>query len=362
MASPIGEPSYNEGLIGGTSPRSNSYNRGLVGSAPNYADSYNRGLAGNMPAYPSSYNTKNVGTIPNYPSQYNKGTVGDSSPNYPDSYGFELRGSGEVNSGTRPIALHTEYASGEAEWDSAYRGDVIFYMVRADEGSAKDNEPESQAKGTVSGDAGGVSSDTIPANAQAGPNPTSVQTAPQQVAAKATSGMSSAGPAGPQTGIDRSSVASEPVSGAGRSAAAQAPIQTRSLEAPIGLATQATARYSTQFNTAVNVSQATKSLSGNDIIRNYPGSEVFFSDLLHSSFNPGVTRQATRSPQEIELSLSSPKTADLSIGLAYASGGIRSSVNLIQGINRGDIGLVTPKTVAQAGRSGPQISNTRYSR
>ena len=345
---------------------SDAYNRNLVGSAPNYADSYNRSLVGN---------------IPKYPDPYNKGTVGDKNPGYPDPYNFGLRGGGVVNSGTKPKGLHTEYATGDADWGSAYRGDVIFYMVRADEGGVKDEEFDSDigdvSDGYVWSDAeGGMvpqgtppppagSSSTVPANAQAGPNSPELQTAPQQIAASSTTGMTSAGPAGPQTGLDRSSTTEgefELIGAGGRSAAGQGPTQTRSLEAPIGLTTQASARYSTQSTTAANITQAVDSLSNNEIIRNYPGSEVFFTDLLYSSFNPGVTRQATKSPQEIEMALGSPKISDLSISLAYASGGIRSSANLIQGINRGDIGLVTPKTMSQAERFGPQVANTRYTR
>jgi hypothetical protein len=341
---------------------SDAYNRNLVGRAPNYADSYNRSL---------------VGSIPKYPDPYNRGKVGNSNPGYLQFDLYSLRGSGAVNSGTKPRGLHTEYASGDADWDAAYKGDVIFYMVRADEGDAKDKEFDSDIGDVEDGyvwsetegamvpqgtppppDAGSV----IPANAQGGPNPPAVQTAPQQVAAASSTGMTSAGPAGPSTGMNRSSVNSEPQSGAGRSLAGQGQTQTRSLEAPVGLATQSTARYSTQRDTAINVTQAVQSLSNNEVILNYPGSEVFFTDLLHASFNPGVSRSTTRSPQEIEGALASPKISDLSVVLAYASGGIRSSANLIQGINRGDLGLVTPKTMGQAERLGPQVSNTRYTR
>ena len=36
--------------------------------------------------------------------------------------------------GSKPKALHTEYASGEASWQKPYGSgtDIVFYMVRAD--------------------------------------------------------------------------------------------------------------------------------------------------------------------------------------------------------------------------------------
>lgn len=369
--------SYNQKNVGEVTKYPSSRTVNLVGKAPNYADSYNRTLAGTVPKYPSPYNNNLVGSAPKYPESYNQGTVGNDSPSYPDPYNRGRKGGATINSGSKPKALHTEYATKEADWDAAYRGDLVFYLVRADEGGAKDKDFDSDATEAEDkcawdpNNPGGAPQSTppqpdagnvVPANAQAGPNAPAVQTAPQQVAASASTGFSSAGPAGPQTGMNRSTTTTSSQSASGRSAAGQGPTQTRSLEVPVGAVTQASARYSSLGQSAANITQAVNSLSVNEIVRSYPSSEIFFTDLLYSSFNPGVQRSATRSPQEIEVALASPKISDLSVRLAYASGGIRSSLNLIQGINRGDLGLVTPKTMSQAERFGPQVANTRYTR
>ena len=41
---------------------------------------------------------------------------------------------GAFNAGSKPQALHTEYASGEANWQTPYGAstDIVFYMERAE--------------------------------------------------------------------------------------------------------------------------------------------------------------------------------------------------------------------------------------
>ena len=253
--------------------------------------------------------------------------------------------------GSKPVALHTEYATKDADWDSAYHGDVIFYLVRADQGGVKDfdfdsdigdvtdgfiwNDAEGKMvpQGTPPAPAQGL---TTPANVQTGGAPPTAQTAPQQVAAASSFGATNSGPAGPT------------------------PVGSFSVDP--GVTTQAAARHSTTQASVINVTQAVESTSQNEVIRNVPASETFFNETMHAAFSPGVTRSATRTVEEIESTFDSPKVSDLAYDLSRASGGIRSTQNLIQGINTGDIGLVSPKMMGQAERLGPQTLSKRYTR
>jgi hypothetical protein len=253
--------------------------------------------------------------------------------------------------GSKPIALHTEYATKDADWDAAYRGDVIFYLVRADQGGVKDKDFDSDIgdvdDGYVWSESEGAmvpqgtppppgEGPVIPANAQTGESALSVQTAPQQIAAAETFGATSAGPAGP--------------------------VSVGEFSVDVGVSTQAAARHSTTTDSVVNVTQAVESASQNEVIKSTPASETFFNEMMHEAFNPGVSRSSTRTVEEIEFTLDSPKISDLSYELARASGGVRSTQNLIQGISRGDIGLVSPKMMGQAERFGPQVLTKRYTR
>ena len=49
--------------------------------------------------------------------------------------GFSFGGGLGSGPGTRPLALHTEYVEGEAEWEKPYGSgtDVVFYLMRADQ-------------------------------------------------------------------------------------------------------------------------------------------------------------------------------------------------------------------------------------
>ena len=45
--------------------------------------------------------------------------------------------------GSKPQALHTEYATKDADWGEAYHGDLVFYLVRADNNDVKDKDFDS---------------------------------------------------------------------------------------------------------------------------------------------------------------------------------------------------------------------------
>ena len=54
---------------------------------------------------------------------------------------------GGFNRGSKPQALHTEYAEGEANWEKPYgaSSDIVFYMERADVAESPENPAETEA-------------------------------------------------------------------------------------------------------------------------------------------------------------------------------------------------------------------------
>lgn len=274
--------------------------------------------------------------------------------------------------GSKPEALHTEYASTDADWDSAYHGDIVFYLMRADNPESDPDTYVSEANGTDTelagkgvpggeqtggfgapeelGSKNGGVSETNAArsgvNIQTGPRSIrSVQTAVNQVAvghflSRNVSSRLKAPPAlaGPMTGIHRE------------------------ITIPPNVKTQAAAARSTIQSSIKNLTNVVDSLDSNVILRSLPASETFFYDSLHSSFTPDFIRGETRSPEEISKTLTRGAVGELSFYLAMASDGIRSTRNLIQAINKGDLGYTTAESQTQSERYGPMGKERRYSR
>lgn len=273
-------------------------------------------------------------------------------------------------SGSKPEALHTEYAMGDADWGEAYHGDLVFYLVRADAGEsdpdtyteeANGNDLELAGRGAPGAEQGsytnprsigslngGVGSTNEPrsgVNIQTGPRSISkVQTAVNQVAVghflkknisekiKAPEAL-----AGPMTGIHRE------------------------ITIPPNVKTQASAARSTIQQSIRNLTNIVNSLDSNVILRSLPASETFFYNSLHSSFSPNQPTDETRSPEQIAKTLTRGAVGELSFYLAQVSGGILSTRNLIQAINKGDIGYTCSTSLVQSERYGPMGKDKRYS-
>lgn len=285
-----------------------------------------------------------------------------------DNSGLERVGGGPwglQGPGTKPIALHSEYAMGDAEWDSAYRGDVIFYLVRADQGLDsidvdEDDTPNidtswdgwdsinpspKSGMGTSGGrNAAGVSAKSG-ASVQTGPNaPRGIQTSINQVAA--------------------GSIVAEtvPKAAARKSLAGSMTGMDRNREIPASAKSHASVLRQTLNQSIGNITQVVESLSSDAIIKSFPASEKFFYETLLKSYDPDISLSETRSPNEIETMLERGPIADFSVNLAIASGGIRSTRNLIEAINLGDIGYTSDASTTQSERFGPGGKARRYSR
>ena len=259
--------------------------------------------------------------------------------------------------GSKPKALHTEYAAGTSNNPAPYRtqnSDVVFYLMRADGGGSSASgagagagtgvlpnptggAPPSLTGYPTSAGLGGVEPARVPANVQAGPGfPDGMQSPLNQIAAAgriATSvqGVSATtrGLVGPLSGLDPNLVVSP------------------------GGTSQALATLTPTQLAVFNVTGAGKPFSKRPE-RSLPGSENYFTRTLHNSFNPTEGFESLGSVESIASALSRPKAADLGAQLAVVSRGIASTVDLIESINYARAGFTTSGGAAQMSRIGPQ--------
>ena len=262
-----------------------------------------------------------------------------------------------LGGGSKPKALHTEYAAGDADWSKPYGSntDIIFYLMRADEGSpAASDAPAGAGSGVLDNASGGGSPSTTgwptnsglggsqpavtSASVQTGPGIPIVQSPLNQV------GVSTTMKTGPLSGQD---------------------VQNRGLSGPLtgltpGLKVNAggvsqTATFAEAQRVAItNITQAVGSFEENVVNRSLPASEKFFSQTLFKSYNPTESFSDVGSVDYIMSAVSRPSFNELSAELAKATGGVSSTADFIEGINYGRFGYSTPASKAQANRLGPQ--------
>jgi hypothetical protein len=275
-----------------------------------------------------------------------------------------LFGAGSLE-GSRPRALHTEYASGEANWQKPYGSntDIVFYLSRADLGgsgaalsglSGEDSLgifAPGQSQNTLGSEAFSTNlgfnysegmeavGPTFGAAVQTGAGfPTNVQSPLNQIGVRRNAGALASftsgakGLAGPLTGLNIAD------------------------KVPVGSFSQTFAKISSMPTSVKNLTQYVPSLES--LRLSGPSSEKFFSGVLTNSFIPdfgqGEGVSAVRSASQIQSSISNGSISDLSSMLSLASGGVTTSQQLVEGINKGLIGFTTPGSKAEAERIGPQ--------
>ncbi len=260
--------------------------------------------------------------------------------------------------GSKPKALHTEFASGEANWQKPYGAstDIVFYLVRADKGAQgtanNDSGIFSPAGSTADFEVGtslGVADSVNPTGqgffssaSQTGPAfADGIQSPLNQVATLSTmdrignfaGGISqfagvAQGLAGPLTGLNVNQ------------------------EVQIGGSNQTFAGFNTTAASVANTVQSVSSLQAPRLSN--AASAEFFQSVLTQSFAPGSpVGSATRNPDQILNSISNGSIADLSTMMSIASGGVTTSKQFIEGINKGAIGFTTQSSDAGANRLGP---------
>lgn len=123
-------------------------------------------------------------------------------------------------------------------------------------------------------------------------------------------------------------------------------------EAPLGGSNQSFAVLSQTREAIENITRSVKSLQAPRLSE--VASARYFQDTLTRTFNPAApTGVKTRTAEEILASAADGCVADLSTHLAMASGGVTTSKQLIEGINRGLNGYTTVSSQAEMQRLGP---------
>ncbi len=264
-------------------------------------------------------------------------------------------------SGTKPKALHTEYAAGSANWTKPYGAgtDITFYLQRADGGGSSASETPAAAgtgalPNAVGGSSpsltgeptpigGGVQEARVRADVQAGPGlPDNMQSPLNQVAVtskifKSVANTSPVNPGltGPLTGL------------------------TPGLFVAPGGSSQALIDLTPTQTAVFNVTTGAEAFAKRPT-RSFPGSEGFFARTLYKSFGPDEDFDKLGSVESIELCLARAPVAELSAKLAMSTNGIASTSDLIESINYGRTGYSTSGSAAEASRVGPQGLSQRF--
>jgi len=249
--------------------------------------------------------------------------------------------------GTKPKALHTEYAKEEANWEKPYGmgTDIVFYLQRADQTSSIsdtnnnfggdlskgdqgnfNSQADSLTTTALPTNVGGVEQSRIPSNVQAGPNDF-LPGAPSllnQVGAASKVGTLRLPP---QAYRPNSSA----VTGAGAFPTKLGFLTNFDRNLAILSGTVFTGTGATVGSAGQNAASATgAAVAQQRFTPNYPTGAKYWSDLTNNAFNPEGT-----SPFEVP-------TAEFGEELSLASGGINSSEFLTESVKSGGTAFTPP--------------------
>ena len=263
------------------------------------------------------------------------------------AFGSPLAGAIGGLYGTKPQALHTEYAAGSADWSKPYGSgtDITFYLMRADGGGEGGG-----GNPTVAGDAGGAPGSL--GSGGSGLGTTGRDTSKDQARVSADISAGSGFPDGMQSVMNQVASATSVSTSVSRLAAT-----TPSLAGPFtgiieelstsdGYYTSATSALMTsKRDNVVSVLRATFAISnlGNTIENSRAASEAFFHKTLNTAFDASE-----------EMSLDNVPVSEFSSHMAFRTGGVTSTTDFIAGINDGLLGFTSTSSAAEAARTGPQ--------
>ena len=249
---------------------------------------------------------------------------------------------GAQGGGSRPEALHTEFATGASDGPAYGSRDIIFYLQRAD--ADQENSPQGEEPGAKKSVDSGEQSDTQ--------NPS----------------MSLSGSTGDQADSGQvPSGANQLASGeVGRSlgeteGGPMAPITGMSIddEVDIGTFTQNAAMYVDVAAAARNAVRHVDSLGSDQLKISLASSERMFAGIMNRSFSPNEDLSGIRDADSILKALSRPSASELSFQLAQASGGRCRAKDIVKAVNDGQIGLVNAKARAFQSRMGAVRGSNR---
>ena len=240
-----------------------------------------------------------------------------------------------MGGGSKPEALHTEYAD-EGDGGPAYGSqDIVFYLERADidgqgpTGDSLQDEPVDGAEQIGQNANIGLDGSTGP-NGDSG----QLQSGANQIGAGSFAANNNL-----VEGVDGSQMA---------------PIVGMSIddEEDLGLFTQ-NAGASVDVGRAVkNAVRSVDSLDLNTLNTSLASSEYMFTKILARNLAFGEDLSGTRDSDTILNTLNRPAFSELSFLLARASGGRARVKDLVRAVNDGQLGLVTGKSRAYQQRLG----------
>ena len=278
----------------------------------------------------------------NFDNLSNKGSI---SNDFSGLQRVEFAG-GFQGPGSKPEALHTEYA-GEGAGGPAYgTQDLVFYLVRC--GSDPDGSGQSLGDDGVSGIASDQnigdygfanevwddsSSSLVPIgkNGSTGPNPDNGQL---------------------QSGMNQFAMTGQ---GTGKSVGGpMAPIGGFSIadSIPLGEFTQNAAKLSDIQLSLINATRRVEELSNKVVNLSMGGSEKLFSKIIQNCFDPDVNLSTERTSDQILETLERPPVAELAVMFASLSGGLITGRDVVESVNEGRGGFITRKSRAFQSRFG----------
>jgi hypothetical protein len=269
----------------------------------------------------------NFNNVDNGPSFSNAG--GNISPMFGLNFG------GGIGGGSKPAALHTEYAEDGDDGPAYGSQDIVFYLERADGDS---NDPtgdaltDEEAQGAEQiGQSAGVGLD-----GSTGPNADSGQL---QSGANQIGAGSFAANGGLVDSVEGSQMA---------------PIVGMSIddEEDLGRFTQNAGASVDVGRSVQNAVRSVDSLDLNTLNTSLASSEFLFTKLLARNFAFGEDLSGVRDADTILNTLNRPAFSELSFLLARASGGRARVKDIVRAMNDGQIGLVTGKSRAYQQRLG----------
>lgn len=306
---------------------------------------YNQGTVGSLPNYPSAYNKGTIGKKdPKWKDPYNSGKIGDKNP-YPGvppgGYGRAYGDLSAQGPGSKPVALHTEYAQ-DGNDDRAYgTQDVVFYLMRADADAPSDGfgDPSDGGQNYTWSEQQNA---MVPIEPGGGSGPKadngSVQSGANQIGAgRAVKelGDVKGGPMAPMSGFDVEE------------------------EEPLGRWSQ-NAAFNVDVATSVrNALKTVPSLGSEVVVKGLASSERMFNRMLLNGFVPLNDLNQQRTGDQILETLDRPITAELAFLLARETDGMTKLKDVVSAVNNGEIGAVTSKSRAYQERISPVSSRSR---
>ena len=211
-----------------------------------------------------------------------------------------------LGGGSKPEALRTEYAQ-EGNYSGSYHGDIVFYLQRAG-GEDGDGLEDGINEGQANPEFGDFPDGSFTGN--------DVGSYPDQ------SSWNQIGAGNSASDLDFNT---------GGSAGGGADFGTEVIP---GSFSANACRRDDIVDAVRNAFQSVPTFDDAYIRLSEASSEFLFSELLDKSFNP-------EEEKDILGTFERGSRADLAVQLARASGGVTSTRDLVEGINRGTIGLTT---------------------